>query len=352
MANALDGIAALRGRSLEDQDPAIGVALRTKKLLDEMKRNLALNGPRGSGATAADIASAEDDLKNSPYSDEATAGRNAFDQKLQQANDPRVKSLEAEELANKLKLATAPAEAQAKGLASVETIKEEGANKRQREQLDEAAKLRESLGIGGSRTSGGGGSPNDAALGRPGSFKPSINAKGEVSFTETTMPALVQRANNQLSDARSKTLLALQEAERMYPGINDEAGKADESDAPGWLSFASGVGGHKYGSAMDLAKAANDRLKYTVGVPTPFSNLAQAASFGNIEQMAGQLPGVRGLATITPLFKEHQSRWGKETPLATVQRLRHMASIMDDTLSTIQSGGGEANGFSTAQGAY
>ncbi len=56
--------------------------------------------------------------------------------------------------------------------------------------------------------------------------------------------------------------------------------------------------------------------------------------------MAGQLPGVRGLATIAPLFKEHQARWGKETPLATVQRLRHMAAIMDQTLSTIEGGAG------------
>ncbi len=163
------------------------------------------------------------------------------------------------------------------------------------------------------------------------------------------MPALVQRAHNQLTDARDKTLSALQEAERMYPGINDEATKADTGGAPGWMSFATGIGSQKYGSAVDLAKAANDRLKYTVGVPTPFSRLAQESSFGNIEQMAGQLPGVRGLATITPLFKEHQSRWGKETPLATVQRLRHMAGIMDQTLGTIESGGGNNE---AAQGAY
>lgn len=346
MANALDGLMALSGRSLESQDPAIGVAARTKKLLDEMKRKRELNGRAGSGATDADIQSAEEDLKNSPYGDEANARRGAFDEKLTQAKDPRVKELQAEDLARELKLKTAPVEAQAKGLVDVENVKESGETLRQREKLADAAKLREALGIGGGGGSGGG--TSGAALGQPGAWKPSLNADGGVSFTENTMPALMQRSHGQLSAARDETLAALQEAERMYPGINDEADKADSGDSPGWLSFASGIGSQKYGSAMDLAKAANDRLKYTVGVPTPFSRLAQSASFGNIEQMAGQLPGVRGLATITPLFKEHQSRWGKETPLATVQRLRHMAHIMDTTISGMTSG----NYTGAAQGAY
>ncbi len=195
----------------------------------------------------------------------------------------------------------------------------------------------------------GGQDPDEASGGVRTTFKPAINANGEVSFAPVQTPALVQRALNQLLDARDKTMTALSEAERMYPGINDEALKADATPAhpSGVMSgvkdlfkYATGMGTQKYGSAADQAGAGIERLKYTMGVPTPFAKLAQEASFGNIEQMAGQLPGVRGLATITPLFREHQSRWGHEAPLASVQRLRHMADIMDQTIKTVDTSGG------------
>jgi hypothetical protein len=202
-------------------------------------------------------------------------------------------------------------------------------------------KLLEAIGggHGGGRAGGGG------LVGPGGSIKPTINASGGVSFTTTQMPALVQRARNQLMDARDKTLNALAEAEKQYPNINDAA---EQSDTPGgsaigrMVSGLTGIGAPKYGGPVDRANAGIERANYSMGITTPFANLAQEASFGNIEQMAGQLPGVRGLATITPLFKEHQSRWGHETPLATVQRLRHMARMMDETLNTLDtSGAGE-----------
>ena len=247
---------------------------------------------------------------------------------------PQETELASRDVAGKAAINAAPAQAAAAGGLATEHAKTEGALQLEQDKRKGTLDLMQQLNGGGQQGEQGG-----AALGAPGAFKPSINAEGGVSFTETAMPALMQRAHSQLGDAQQKTLAALDEAEKMYPGINDAATKADQQpNAPGWGSFLTGMGGQKYGSATDMAGAANDRLKYTVGVPTPFSKLAQEASFGNIEQMAGQLPGVRGLATITPMFKEHQSRWGHETPLATVQRLRHMAAIMDQTIGDMEHG--------------
>ena len=265
---------------------------------------------------------------------------------LQQLLDPHTaqNAIAAKTQADKLAIATGPAQAQAAGAVEVEKEKNRGALADRAAQSDATQRLLQTLSGGGGSSSAEPGSPASSIVGPGGSIKPTINANGGVSFTTTQMPALVQRAHNQLTDARNKTLEALQEAERNYPGINDAADASDaQTKAPGWLDFLGGSAG-KYGGATDLAGAANDRLKYTLGVATPFSRLAQEASFGNIEQMAGQLPGVRGLATIAPLFKEHQARWGKETPLATVQRLRHMAGIMDDTLHTIETSPNVAQG--------
>lgn len=168
--------------------------------------------------------------------------------------------------------------------------------------------------------------------------KPTLTANGKMSVTlqPNTAPALVQRSYSQLTDAKNKTEAALADAEAQYPGITAAAQGADAAPtSDSWLSYLTGSGA-KYGGMLDQLGAKNERLKYTMGIPTPFAKLAQESSFGNIEQMAGQLPGVRGLATITPMFKEHQSRWGQETPLATVQRLLHMKAIMDDSLNTMR----------------
>lgn len=222
---------------------------------------------------------------------------------------------------------------------ALEGAKTRGALELEQDKRNSTQKLLETLA--GPRA---GGSGSAAGLGGPGSsIKPAINAAGGVSFSVTQMPALVQRARNQLMDARDKTITALDQAERLYSGINDEADKADVDTSKSALgrmfSGVTGIGAQKYGGPGDRAKAGIERANYTLGIPTPFSELAQTASFGNIEQMAGQLPGVRGLATISPMFKEHQSRWGHETPLATVQRLRHMAKLMDETLHTLDTSG-------------
>lgn len=260
-------------------------------------------------------------LGPSPLIQQQQKDLTAQDEAINQARiaaNPEVSAEADKAMQEKLALA----HAQPGGL-DVETAKNTAAAAAQ------AAKMKQVQDLIGGQNQGAGGE----------TWKPSINAQGDVSFTQTGMPALVQRAHAQLSDARNKTISTLQEAERLYPGITAEAAKVDAGgQAPSWTSFITGGAG-KYGGAMDLAGAANDRLKYSMGIPTPFANLAQAASFGNLEQMAGQLPGVRGLATITPLFKEHQSRWGRETPLATVQRLLHMKSIMEDSLSNMEHGG-------------
>lgn len=241
------------------------------------------------------------------------------------------------ENAGKIAVAAAPNQAKAEGDVAVEQMKTAGVLAQQKakaqatQDLVNAARGGNNPGSGGS--AGGGGNPGSVRMS-------GINGAGEPTFTTANpMSALVQRAHNQLADARNETMNALEDAEKRYPGINAAARKADqESSAPSWASFIMGNSG-KYGGASDLAGAKNDRLKYTLGVPTPFSNLAQSTSFANIEQMAGQLPGVRGLSTLTPLFKQHQANWGNETPLATIQRLQHMYGIMGDTLGTIETGG-------------
>lgn len=194
----------------------------------------------------------------------------------------------------------------------------------------------------GAQSGGGGGTTGGA-----GKMRPQINADGDVSFAAAPLakqtPAMIQRSVDALGDAQLKTQNALLEMEKHYPGILDAAKGIDKSSAsPGVMGFIGGSG-PKYGNASDMAGAAMERLKYKVGMPTPFANLAQETSFGNIEQMAGQLPGVRALSTVLPLLREHQSRWGSETPLATAQRLIHMQNIMGESIKRYQ--GGDARDF-------
>lgn len=335
---AMDTLASLSSLNAADPYGVIAARRKREQAVLEMKRSLELQASDPthrtfSGATNADVEDEQRSLDESPnFGTEAVQNvQNVNDENAAMAdyNRPDVTAKRKEDYAQKLALASAPAVEAAKGNLAVTNAQTEGKIREMGAQNDATQKLLEIV----KGPSGGG------MAGPGGTIKPSINANGGVSFTTTPMPALVQRARNQLMDARDKTLAALDAAERQYPGINDSATGADSTKAsPGWLSWLTGNAG-KYGGAADQASARNERLKYDFGLPTPFSELAQTASFGNIEQMAGQLPGVRGLATITPLFKEHQSRWGHETPLATVQRLRHMAKLMDETLTTLDTSG-------------
>lgn len=341
MPTSLDALTSLTSNA---QNPNGLVAARRRKeqALLEMQRSLEHQAGDPlhtfSGATYADVNFDQAQLDADPdFGTEAvsrTKDVENLNADMAAYNRPDVTAQRRNKFADELAMKTVPEEIKAKGALAVTNAETEGSIRKMGAQNDATAKLLELVG-GTNGGSGGGG-----MAGPGGHIKPTINANGGVSFTTTPMPALVQRARNQLMDARDKTLAALDAAERQYAGINDEATKTDQQhDAPGWMSFLTGAGSQKYGSAADMAGARNDRAKYDVGLPTPFSELAQTASFGNIEQMAGQLPGVRGLATITPLFKEHQSRWGHETPLATVQRLRHMAKLMDETLTTLDTSG-------------
>lgn len=353
----MDSLSALYGLVSNANNPnsPVQTSLNRRNRLDEMKRNLALSGlsrdVRGNvtsgfatGATPQDVSALESDIEDDPFTGIEEQNRVKHAQDLYEG-DVRYASPEAtgqrkDALLDKLTLAEAPAKAQAAGALATEQEKNRGELERQNNQLDNTKKLLETL------TGGQGATGHQGGIAGPGgSIKPTVNASGGVSFTTTQMPALVQRARNQLLDAHSKTLEALQQAEKMYPGINSQIAGDEQQGPEGSTSFGSfltGSGAPKYGSAMDMAGARAERFKYDWGIPTPFSELAQSASFGNIEQMAGQLPGVRGLATITPLFREHQSKWGHETPYQTVRRLHGMAKMMEDTINTLDTSGASA----------
>lgn len=349
-----DALAALESLASNVRNPqsTVQTSLNQRRRLDEMKRNMAMAGRTGtygfaSGANPEDVAQLEDDIASDPDTGVAERARVG---KVQQQNDadvrygsPEATGQRRDLLADKLAVAEAPNKAQAAGSLAVAQEENRGKLEQQDHQLANTQHLLETL-TGGAGAGGKGGAASSIA-GPGGSIKPTINASGGVSFTTTQMPALVQRARNQLLDAHSKTIEALQQAEKMYSGINAQV-SGDESQGPegstSFGSFLTGSGAPKYGSAMDMLGARAERAKYDWGIPTPFSELAQSASFGNIEQMAGQLPGVRGLATITPLFREHQSKWGHETPYQTVRRLHGMAKMMEDTIKTLDTSGASA----------
>lgn len=357
MMDSLSALGRLTSNVSNPQNSVQGY-LNRKSRLDELKRNLSMQGAEHdakgnitsgfmSGANPEDISQLQDDVNSDPE-----LGTDAQDRvkraQTHNEEDVRYGSPEAtgqrkDALAEALAKAEAPAKAAGAAQLGVEQEKNRGELERQNNQLENTKSLLQTL-TGGQGQSGG----HQGGLAGPGgSIKPTVNANGGVSFTTTQMPALVQRARNQLLDAHSKTLEALAQTEKMYPGINAIV-SGDETQGPegatGFGSFLTGHGAPKYGSAMDFAGARAERAKYDWGIPTPYSELAQAASFGNIEQMAGQLPGVRGLATITPLFKEHQSRWGHETPYATARRLHGMAKMMEETIQTLDTSGASAEG--------
>ena len=332
-ANLNASLKALLGLK-QNFDP-VTVALHRDQEAKDLQRNLELaaSNPRYSvaGAVPSDVSNLKADLAEDPFTGTAAQATQAEAEKnltsRQDFLSPLATQVREKQQADALALKTAEAKQLGENTLAVT-----------KQQQDPMMKFLE-----GASAPGGGPS---AIMGGPGAtLKPSFDTAGRMSLSVQPMAALVQRAHNQLMDARDKTLGALKEAEANYPGINDAVVGVDKpgGSALGRLfSTVTGMGAPKYGSATDAANARLERLNYSMGVPTPFSKLAQEASFGNIEQMAGQLPGVRGLATITPMFKEHQSRWGHETPLATVQRLRHMVDIMDQTLGTIESSGGSA----------
>jgi hypothetical protein len=332
---ALANLSSKRLRAPDALDPISEAEANHAMLQDEVAKNLAKRGRTfATGATETDLGGDEND----PWVGTAARAKVAKDQAAYEGdvryNSPDATQQRNDELANMLAVPNA------KAAGDLAVQKEVNAGKIA-EQNNQNANTQELL----ESANGGGQGGMKGMAGPGGTIKPTINANGGVSFTTTPMPALVQRARNQLLDAHSKTLEALQQAEKLYQGINAQV-DSDEAQGPegstSFMSFLTGNGAPKYGSAMDMMKARAERAKYDWGIPTPFSELAQSASFGNIEQMAGQLPGVRGLATITPLFREHQSKWGHETPYQTVRRLHGMAKMMEDTIQTLDTSGASA----------
>lgn len=256
--------------------------------------------------------------------DQEAAAQNVRDKNAADAENealidqnPDVKAMRDQELQDKIQLANAQP-----GGVNVENAKVAGAAAAQKTQHDALMEMLHPQGTT---------APVNEDR-QP--FRMSINANGEPTFAPNPMPALIQRAHGQLSEAHDQHLEALAEAERLWPGINAAAQEADKGAAPGmtdslgrWLGSATGIGAPKYGGPADAASLASEMLRYKAHQDTPLSNFVQKASFGNIEQMAGQLPGVRGLATVAGLFKQHQDALGSAnpgTPLANVQRLRHL----------------------------
>lgn len=96
-----------------------------------------------------------------------------------------------------------------------------------------------------------------------------------------------------------------------------------------WGDFIKGGKGD-YNSLGDLLSAAGERAKYSV-MATPQSRAIQAGSFANLQQLAGQFPGVRGFGLLLPMMEEHQGRYGHETYASTYNRAVGMRDIMDRT---------------------
>lgn len=104
---------------------------------------------------------------------------------------------------------------------------------------------------------------------------------------------------------------------------------AGPSGAQSWQDFIMGTGPRAYNGLMDSLNAMSERAKYGF-MSTPLAPLIQNESFGNLEQLQAQFPGVRGFSYLLPKLKEHQSNFGKgESPDASYNRLHELTGIMD-----------------------
>ncbi len=121
------------------------------------------------------------------------------------------------------------------------------------------------------------------------------------------------------------------------PPSNDPYARTAVPKSQSFMSYLTGQGALPYNSASDMMDAAGERLKYNVGMATPFSPLAQEESYKNLEQLVAMFPGVRGFQYIIPLIKEHQDSWGHETPLSTYTRAVDLRRMLDTTSTELDS---------------
>lgn len=95
------------------------------------------------------------------------------------------------------------------------------------------------------------------------------------------------------------------------------------------MEYLTGSGPRAHNGLMDSLNAMGERAKYGI-MSTPLAPLIQNESFGNLEQLQAQFPGVRGFSYLLPKLKEHQANFGKgETPDASYNRLHELVGIMD-----------------------
>lgn len=112
------------------------------------------------------------------------------------------------------------------------------------------------------------------------------------------------------------------------PGAPQAATPPVKTEGQPWADFIMGKGPNSLGSALG---AMSERQKYGM-MSTPMSDMIQNESFGNLEQLQAQFPGVRGFSYLLPKLKEHQSHFGQglQTPQASYDRLGNMTQILDE----------------------
>lgn len=95
-----------------------------------------------------------------------------------------------------------------------------------------------------------------------------------------------------------------------------------------WGQYVAGGGPRPENDLMSSLKAMAERAKYPF-MSTPLAPMIQNQSFGNLEQLQAQFPGVRGFQYLLPKLAEHQANFGKgETPDASYNRLHEMIGIL------------------------
>lgn len=111
-------------------------------------------------------------------------------------------------------------------------------------------------------------------------------------------------------------------------GATPPAGPPVKRSSQPWSDFILGRGPNALGGALD---AFSERQKYGM-MSTPMSDMIQNESFGNLEQLQAQFPGVRGFGYLLPKLKEHQSHFGQglQTPQSSYDRLGNMTQILDE----------------------
>lgn len=110
--------------------------------------------------------------------------------------------------------------------------------------------------------------------------------------------------------------------------------EAKPQESQSWMDFITGKGPNSLRAATD---AFSERQKYGM-MSTPMAPAIQNESFGNLEQLQAQFPGVRGFGYLLDKLKEHQSHFGQglQTPQASYDRLGGMDTIFDQMASAMQ----------------